>query len=158
MKKVQHHYRHSEEEYIEAGAGILTDFEVAGKLGVTHQAVYNWRKRREIQAAVSHKPKNWTMRAEYRHLANQGLSRQEIADALGTNYAAVTSNLRHFGIEVIHAKTLNARDWLSLDWEKSNKELAQELGCPKHTVCQARYELRKQGHDLPKYIYPGGQK
>lgn len=151
---------HTLQDYLAAGLGKVPDRLVAEKLGVSRQAVHQFRSTHKIArvpAVVSGPrpptPEKLALIERVRRLVGDGLTAPRIAEKLGVSPGLVWAICKSQKISLNRKRTNGW--WLSLPWELSNAELAERYKLPNaHAVARMRYLLRKHGNKLPRSPQP----
>lgn len=93
--------KRTKQDFLRAGAGAKTDYEVAEVLGVTHQAVSAFRRKHGISSVTDRS--EVTRSAAFRRaqeLSAEGLSVTEIAATLDIHYQTLMRAEREAGIKL----------------------------------------------------------
>lgn len=90
-----------------------------------------------------------------RPLADRGLNMSQIARRLRKPLTTVALAARWGGVEVRRARDV---DWDSVDWTRSNKEIAADLDAHPGSVSLMRGKLRRAGRAIPRSPMPESQR
>lgn len=82
-----------------------------------------------------------------RPLARLGLTAEDLARRLGVSGSSVRAAAKALGI--VLARPHRREEWIAIDWNRSNQEIARTMGVQRQMVSKMRLKLRREGLAVP---------